>query len=94
MTQYAGKFKYKYVFGLLGSKSRAPEANSAVFSHCYDGAITGGVDADDGNAVTQRLRRCRQSKSHLPAASCTLLPLFVLLKKVCAELSLHHINVC
>ncbi|KAG7243080.1 hypothetical protein INR49_016455 [Caranx melampygus] len=44
------------------------------------GAIVGGVDTDDGDAMTQRPRGGRQSESHLLTASCTLLLLFVLLQ--------------
>lgn len=80
------------MFGPLGFKFRTPEANSTVFLHCYGGAIVGGVDADDGDAMAQRPRRGRQSESHLLAASCTVLLLFVLLQHVCAELALHHMR--
>lgn len=46
---------YKHVFGPLRFKFRTPVANCSIFTHSYDGAIAGGVDVDDGNAVTQRL---------------------------------------
>lgn len=43
---------YKHVFGLQWFKFGAPVANNPVFSHCCHGAITAGVDVDDGDAMT------------------------------------------
>lgn len=82
------------MLGLQGLQLRAPEANSTVLSHCYDGAIMVGVDVDNGNAVSQRLRGGWQSKRHLFTAFRTFLLLLVLLQHVRAELTLHHITVC
>lgn len=44
---------YKHVFGLQWFKFGAPIANNPIFSHCDNGAIMGGMDVDDGNAMTQ-----------------------------------------
>lgn len=85
---------YKHVFGRQWFQFRAPEANNPVFSHCDGGAVMGGVDVGDGDAVTQRFHRGWQSEGHLLTASCSFLPLFVLLQHVCAEVALHHITSC
>lgn len=85
---------YKHVFGLQWFKFRVPVANNPIFSHCYDGPIMGGVDVDDGDAMTQRLHSGRQGESQLLTASFSFLLLFVLLHHVCAELALRHMNLC
>lgn len=82
------------MFGLEWFGFRAPAANHPVLSHRYDGAITGGVDVDDGDAVTQRLRGGRQGERHLLSASCSVLLGLVSLQHVCAELPLDHISWC
>ena len=73
---------YKHVFGPQLFEFRAPVANDPVFSHCHDGAIMGGVDVDDGRALTQRLRGGGQSERHLLTAALSFLLLFVLLQHV------------
>lgn len=85
---------YKHVFCPQWFQFGAPVANNPVFLHCYDGAIMGGVDVDDGNAMTQRLQSGWQSESHLLTAPCGFLLLFVLLHHVRAELTLHHMTLC
>lgn len=94
--KYSGKCTkgktYKHVFDLQWFKFRAPVANIPVFLHCEDTAIIGGVDVDYGKAMTQCLHSGWQSESHLLAASCSFLVLFVFLQHVCAELTLYHIT--
>lgn len=91
-SKYAKAETYKQVSGLLGFKFRTPAAGTPIFSHCYYGAIVGGMNVDNRNPVTRGADSGWQSESHLLLAPRSFLLLFMLLPHVCAELTLYHIG--